>query len=206
MRGIFGRFLRHRALEKGKNVTLWRKLCRPSAEDWTLYMKRYGGFRSFGENCFLLPENVFTDPGVTSIGNNVWIVGAWVSGHDGSAIMMGRACGRKLDAVGPVIIKDDVFIGHGVTILPGVTIGPRAIVGAGSVIGKDVPPNSVVAGNPARVIRTFEEHADIIEARTRAYPWHDLIEQRTEAYDPVIEAELTKRRMEHFFPPQPAAL
>lgn len=56
----------------------------------------------------------------------------------------------------PVVIKNNVWIGAGVTILPGVTIGENAIVGAAAVVTKDVPANAVVVGNPARVIRTVD--------------------------------------------------
>jgi hypothetical protein len=96
---------------------------------------------------------------------------------------------------------DDVFIGRGATILPGVTIGPRAIVGAGAVVSKDVPPNSVVAGNPARFIRTLDEHLEIIEARTKSYPWRDIIYARDGGYDPAVEPLLVKMRQEYFFQP-----
>jgi len=53
----------------------------------------------------------------------------------------------------PVVIKDHAWISYNVSILKGVTIGEGAIVGAGSVVTKDVPAWSIVAGNPARVIR-----------------------------------------------------
>ena len=56
--------------------------------------------------------------------------------------------------VAPVVIGDDVFIGMEALILKGVTVGAGSVIGAGSVVTRDVPPGSVVAGNPARVVGT----------------------------------------------------
>lgn len=53
----------------------------------------------------------------------------------------------------PVTIGEDCWIGGGAIICPGVTIGSRSVVGAGSVVTKEVPPDTLVAGNPARIIR-----------------------------------------------------
>ena len=53
----------------------------------------------------------------------------------------------------PVHIGKNVWIGSNSTVLPGITIGENAVVGAGSVVTKDVPPMTVVAGNPARIIK-----------------------------------------------------
>ncbi|ARN91534.1 DapH/DapD/GlmU-related protein [Levilactobacillus brevis] len=55
----------------------------------------------------------------------------------------------------PILIKHNSWVGANVIILPGVIIGAKSIVGAGSVVTKDVPDNSIVAGNPARVIKTL---------------------------------------------------
>ena len=54
----------------------------------------------------------------------------------------------------PTLIKKGAAIGSGVTLLCGITVGERATIGAGSVVTKDVPPGAVVAGNPARILRT----------------------------------------------------
>lgn len=61
---------------------------------------------------------------------------------------------RKLDIKGPVMIGDNVWIGDKASILSGVTIGKGAIVACNAVVTKDVPPYSVVAGVPAKVIKT----------------------------------------------------
>jgi len=56
----------------------------------------------------------------------------------------------------PTLVKRGASIGSSATLLCGITVGENAIVGAGSVITKDVPPNTIVAGNPARVLRKIE--------------------------------------------------
>jgi maltose O-acetyltransferase len=55
----------------------------------------------------------------------------------------------------PIVIEDNVWLGGGAIVLPGVTVGENSIVGAGAVVTKDVPPNVVAAGNPARVLRVL---------------------------------------------------
>jgi len=59
------------------------------------------------------------------------------------------------------VVKKGSSIGSGSTILSKVTIGENAIVGAGSVVTKDVPPNSIVAGNPAKVLRYIEQTVEV---------------------------------------------
>ena len=54
------------------------------------------------------------------------------------------------------MIEDNVFVGENVTILKGVTIGMGSIIGANSLVCKDVPPYSIVVGNPAKVIKFFD--------------------------------------------------
>lgn len=63
---------------------------------------------------------------------------------------------RPLISKGPVIIEDNVWIGEGVCILDGVTVGRNSIIGANSVVTTNIPPNSVVAGVPGRVLRVLD--------------------------------------------------
>jgi acetyltransferase-like isoleucine patch superfamily enzyme len=71
-----------------------------------------------------------------------------------------RAAQPKMDLPAhPVILGDNVWIGFDVCILPGVTIGEGSVVGARSVVADSVPPYTVVAGNPARPIRTLPRPA-----------------------------------------------
>jgi len=67
-----------------------------------------------------------------------------------------------LDAskIGLVEIGDSCHFGAGTIILPGVKIGPRSIVGAGSVVARDIPPDTVAGGNPAKVICTLDDYLD----------------------------------------------
>jgi acetyltransferase-like isoleucine patch superfamily enzyme len=58
----------------------------------------------------------------------------------------------------PTLVKQGASIGSNATILCGLTIGEGSIIGAGAVVTRDVPPHTIVAGNPARIIRQTAEH------------------------------------------------
>lgn len=93
-----------------------------------------------------------------SIGNNVLMASRiYISDHSHGHITTEALAlpptQRRLVSKGPVIIEDNVWIGEGVCILPGVTIGANSIIGANAVVTKNVPANSVVGGNPARILK-----------------------------------------------------
>ena len=66
--------------------------------------------------------------------------------------------------IGMIDIKGNCFIGDSVIVLPNVTIGPNSIVGAGSVVTKDIPPNILATGNPAKAISTVEDYMKKVKA------------------------------------------
>ena len=111
------------------------------------------GFRiEVGENFFANYNFIVLDGNYVRIGDNVWIapnVGIYAAGHP--LDVEDRIGGEEYAF--PVTIGDNVWIGGGVTIIGGVTIGKNAVVAAGSVVIRDVPPDTLVAGNPARVVR-----------------------------------------------------
>ena len=65
--------------------------------------------------------------------------------------------------IGKIVIADNCFIGDSTLILPNITIGANSIIGAGSIVTKDIPANTIAAGNPARVIASTDEYLERIK-------------------------------------------
>jgi acetyltransferase-like isoleucine patch superfamily enzyme len=134
------RFLRHHGEIVLGRVTLYRQceLLAPVAIGDGTFVNR---------NAYIRPE--------TTIGRNVNIgpfVKFLTDGHE--IADTGRRAGvARLE---PIVVGDGVWIGGGAIILGGVTLHRGAVIGAGSVVTRDVPADTVVAGNPARVIRELE--------------------------------------------------
>jgi maltose O-acetyltransferase len=112
-------------------------------------------------------ENAFFDPShcfLISIGDNCTICpNVRLIAHDASTKKI-----LGFTKLGRIIINDRCFIGDSVIVLPGVTIGPDSIVGAGSVVTHDVPPGTVVAGNPAKMISLLGDYLIKIEAISKS--------------------------------------
>lgn len=104
-----------------------------------------------GENVFFNVNCVALDVTKITIGSNVFFgpgVHLYTATHPSD-----HSKRRTLESGKPITIGDDCWIGGGALILPGITIGNRCIVGAGSVVTKDVPDDSMVAGNPAKLMK-----------------------------------------------------
>jgi len=187
------------AMEHGLMYRLYYKICKPNSRDIAKFMKLHGGIHSMGEDCLIECGASIHDAQFVRMGNNVHLSGCKIIGHDGAIGMLGRRYGVKLDRVGKIDIRDNVFIGENAVILPGVTIGPDAIVAVGAIVTKDVPENSVVAGVPARTILKTSDLVQRWREDTLGLPWSKLIEEREGPYDPEVEPELNRLRVKYFF-------
>ena len=192
-------FLRHQAMQHGRFAMAYKKLCHPTGAEHAEFLRRHGELHSIGKDTRIDAAVVMTDPAYVRIGSNVGLSACFLIGHDGAVAMLNRAYGVKLDAVGKIDIRDNVFVGFNAIILPGVTIGPNAIVGAGAVVTKDVAEGDIVAGVPAKVIGTVPDLLTKLQARSQALPWYDLIQQRDGSFDRQLEPELVRRRVEYFY-------
>lgn len=104
-----------------------------------------------------------SEPWIITLGKNVHITdGVKFLTHDGGTLLF-RDLIPDLEITKPITIGDNVYIGNNVLILPGVSIGNRVIIAAGSVITKDIPDNSVVAGVPAKFIKTCDDYLSKIQ-------------------------------------------
>jgi maltose O-acetyltransferase len=93
-----------------------------------------GGEVEIGEGCLIAAHSVITS-----------------EGHDPNAESF-----RDSSLSGKVVINNNVWLGAGVYVMPGVKIGENSVIGAGSIVTKDIPPNSIALGNPAKIVKTKE--------------------------------------------------
>jgi len=131
-----------------------------------LFTFAHGGEISIGEYCYVGEQSRIWSASKITIGNRVLIahnvnifdnlthpINA-AERHEQFFQIVTKGYSNRIDLKeSPVFIGDDAWIGCSAIVLKGVTIGEGAIIGAGSVVSKDVPPFTIVAGNPAKIIR-----------------------------------------------------
>jgi maltose O-acetyltransferase len=138
---------------------------------------------TLGKNVTIAPT-AYIDSGypyLISIGNNSSVANeARLLAHDAAPFKFAGGHAR----LGKIEIRDNCFIGDRAIILPGVTIGPNVLVAAGSVVNRDIPPNSCVAGIPARFYASFDDfiarHKEQLKVRD-VYEYSDLHPKMDEA-------------------------
>jgi acetyltransferase-like isoleucine patch superfamily enzyme len=116
------------------------------------FFTNFGRYISIGKNVFINHACSFLDMGGITIEDNVLIgpkVNLVSENHPIDPTQRKSLIGK------PILIKNNAWIGASATILPGITIGENSIVAAGSIVTKDVPDNTIVAGNPARKMKSI---------------------------------------------------
>lgn len=168
-----------------------KKLHRKAPKDGETLME--GKFHSIGVGCVFDNVDFGKDTKLITIGNNVRIC-------SGTKFINYRPSVEHFDRIfsggenpmlrdlGPIQIEDNIFIGTNVILFPNTTIGKNSLILDGSVITEPIPPNSVVCGNPAKVIANTDSWYQVIMGRNKEYPWygknisHDEIVKERESF------------------------
>ena len=104
--------------------------------------------------------NIGTEPFLISIGDHCEVTGCVnLLTHDGG-VWVFRDEHPYWEVMGRIELEDNVYIGYGATIMPNVRIGKNSVIAAGAIVTRNIPPNSVAAGVPARVIKSISDYKD----------------------------------------------
>lgn len=172
-KGLIAPKLERCEVGEGSSVDFWRVtpkedcvfVCGKNSMVGTrVVFERAGARLTIGERTFI-GQGLFSVAHSVDIGNDVMLAwGVTVTDHNSHSVVYSERARDVTDwmagtkdwasvAMSGVVIQDKAWIGFGSIVLKGVTIGEGAVVGAGSVVTKDVPPWTIVAGNPAKIIR-----------------------------------------------------
>lgn len=163
------------------------------ARDPVGYARRVGV--TVGERCLLagVERGVFgTEPYLIKMGNHVAMAsGVRFITHDGGGWVF-REEFPDIDVVGRITIGDNVMLGMGAILLPGCEIGDNTVIAAGSVVRGTVPPNSVFAGVPAKLISSLETYRERTLERA-IFVAHLPHAQRREHFERFLDGEIDGR-------------
>lgn len=145
-----------------------------------------------GENCSLAGDVYFgTKPYLVKIGNRVDVSrGVVFITHDGADawLFADRPDYTDFKYYESIEIKDNCFIGIRTILLPGVTVGPNSIIGAGSVVTRDVPPDTVASGNPARPVCSVAVYRELL--RNRSFPYSRELRRNKAQFRKAVEENM----------------
>jgi len=139
---------------------------------------------SIGRFCMLASGVEFIMNGANHLSGAVSAYPFATFGGDWSSAMDGKAYPTK----GDTIIGNDVWIGYRAAILPGITIGDGAIIGSYSVVTQDVPPYTIVGGNPAQLIR--KRFDDSVVKRLLDIAWWNWPAEKISRYAPLLTGDV----------------
>ena len=169
-----------------------------SSDDFIDYLKAKGVNIGHKTKFFDPKSNVVdvTKPWMLKIGSYCKITsGVVILAHDYSRSVLRRSHNAILAYGKDTVIGDNVFIGMNAIILCGCHIGNNVIIGAGSVVSGNIPDNVVITGNPAKIIRTMDEHFEIRKRKNIEEAKNNFRRfKETYGRNPTI------KEMGHFFP------
>ncbi len=135
-----------------------------------------GGQIDIGDRCYIGASLLVCHSSINIESDSIISWGVTIVDHDSHALDWNERSSDVVDwhdnkkdwnavKIRPVHIEEKVWVGFGVSILKGVRIGAFSVVAAGSVVTKDVPPYSLVAGNPARIVRSLKAESETLGGR-----------------------------------------
>jgi acetyltransferase-like isoleucine patch superfamily enzyme len=158
----------------------------------SVWAERSGqGGISIGDYCLVCPGVRISSGHQVSIGDNCMFAnGVYVTDSDWHDVYNRISVGKTAS----VKIGDNVWVGDGAIVCKGVNIGNNSVVGAGAVVVNDVPPNSVAAGNPARVVKELDDR----EVFTTREVWFRDPERLFKAFDEMDRQLLKGNSIRHW--------
>lgn len=138
-----------------KSIARWFAfMASQAARAARLLFLRLSGVKVGKDTMISMGAKIDTHAGTVVIGSNCHITyGCVILGHDGATKQIYGLDNSSDKVIGRVTIEDNVFVGVNSVILCNVRIGHHSVIAAGSVVRDDIPPYSLAAGNPARVVR-----------------------------------------------------